>query len=109
MEELVALKFRKSASNERAMIVPRVVLPVPGGPQSTSERISPRSIILRKGFPGPTKCSWPTYSSSVRGRRRSAKGGRCLVFFEKSWLISHFKSALKITQLRFFQHRFNSY
>ena len=33
-----------------------------------------RSIWLRRGLPGESRCSWPTYSSSVRGRIRSASG-----------------------------------
>jgi len=29
---------------------------------------------VRRGLPGATRCSWPTNSSSVRGRMRSARG-----------------------------------
>ena len=57
-----------------AMIFASVVLPVPGGPQKMSEPVSSRSICVRSGLPGPIRCSWPAYSSSVRGRMRSASG-----------------------------------
>src|SRR5271166_4065453 len=57
-----------------AMIFASVVLPVPGGPQKMSDPMSSRLICTRSGLPGPIKCSWPTYSSSVRGRMRSASG-----------------------------------
>src|SRR5262245_22106511 len=51
-----------------------VVLPVPGGPQRIIEWSSPRSIAVLSTLPGPKRCSWPTTSSSVRGRMRSASG-----------------------------------
>ena len=57
-----------------AMILASVVLPVPGGPQKMSEPVSSRSICVRRGLPGPIRCSWPANSSSVRGRMRSASG-----------------------------------
>ena len=38
------------------------------------EPISSRSICVRSGLPGPSRCSWPINSSSVRGRMRSARG-----------------------------------
>src|SRR5437660_12331993 len=57
-----------------AMIFARVVLPVPGGPQKMSEPVSSRSICVRSDLPGPIRCSCPTYSSSARGRIRSASG-----------------------------------
>ena len=57
-----------------AMILARVVLPTPGGPQKIMELASSRSIWTRRGLPGPMRCSWPTNSSSVRGRMRSASG-----------------------------------
>src|SRR5216684_434923 len=63
-----------SALVMRAMICASVVLPVPGGPQKIREPRSSRSIWVRSGLPGPTRCSWPTNSSSVRGRMRSASG-----------------------------------
>src|SRR6202011_224492 len=64
----------KSALVMRAMILARVVLPVPGGPQKIIDVGSSCSICTRNGFPGPTRCSCPTNSSSVRGRIRSASG-----------------------------------
>src|SRR6476646_11190047 len=57
-----------------AMICASVVLQVPGGPQTMREPMSSRSIWVRRGLPGPTRCSWPMNSSSVRGRMRSARG-----------------------------------
>src|ERR1700689_3871355 len=57
-----------------AMIFASVVLPVPGGPQKMSEPVSSRSTWVRSGLPEPIRCSCPTYSSSVRGRMRSASG-----------------------------------
>src|ERR1700676_1139999 len=63
-----------SALVMRAMIFASVVLPVPGGPQKIRDPVSSRSICVCSGFPGPIKCSCPAYSSSVRGRMRSASG-----------------------------------
>ena len=57
-----------------AMILASVVLPTPGGPQKIIELASSRSICTRSGLPGPTRCSWPTNSSRLRGRMRSASG-----------------------------------
>src|SRR2546422_7594121 len=51
-----------------------VVLPEPGGPQRIIECSSPRSSAARSTRPGPSRCSWPTISSSERGRMRSARG-----------------------------------
>ena len=42
-----------------------VVLPLPGGPQKTSEWSVLASTIWRSRWPGPSRCSWPTNSSSV--------------------------------------------
>src|SRR3954469_23512667 len=56
------------------MILAIVVLPVPGGPQRIMEGILPCSIAVRRMLPLPVRCSWPTRSSSVRGRIRSASG-----------------------------------
>ena len=58
----------------RAITFASVVLPTPGGPQKIIEGTTSRSIIPRSIFPSPTRCDWPTTSSSVRGRRRSASG-----------------------------------
>ena len=43
-------------------------------PQKMSDPVSSRSTCVRNGLPGPIRCSCPTYSSSVRGRMRSASG-----------------------------------
>ena len=51
-----------------------VVFPVPGGPQKMAEESRSASTSARSGRPGPTSSSWPTISSSVRGRRRAASG-----------------------------------
>src|SRR4030095_1489588 len=40
----------------------------------TNEKTCPCSIARRIGLPGPTKCAWPTNSSSVLGRIRLASG-----------------------------------
>ena len=40
-----------------AMILARVVLPTPGGPQKIIELASSCSICTRSGLPGPTRCS----------------------------------------------------
>ncbi len=58
----------------RAMIRASVVFPQPGGPHSSREPKSSRSICVRSGFPGPSRSSCPMNSSSVRGRMRSARG-----------------------------------
>ena len=52
----------------------KVVLPVPGGPQKMAEDRRSASTSARNGRPGPTRCSCPTISSRVRGRRRAASG-----------------------------------
>src|SRR4051795_2799875 len=51
-----------------------VVLPVPGGPYSTSDIGSSDSTSRRSGARGPSRCCWPTTSSSARGRMRTARG-----------------------------------
>jgi hypothetical protein len=57
-----------------AIIFASVVFPVPGGPQKIIEVASSFSIASRSGLPGPSRCSCPTNSSSVRGRILSASG-----------------------------------
>ena len=52
----------------------RVVLPVPAGPHRIDDPTRSDSASRRKGAPGPMRCSWPTTSSRVRGRRRAARG-----------------------------------
>src|SRR5262249_48329677 len=51
-----------------------VVLPTPGGPQSTNELSSSPSIIWRNTLPGSSSLACPTTSSRLRGRMRSARG-----------------------------------
>ena len=46
--------------------------------QSMKDEICPESIIRRRTAPSPTRCFCPIYSSSVRGRIRSAKGSLIL-------------------------------
>src|ERR1700722_12317336 len=71
---ITAENSMKSALVMPAMILASVVLPVPGGPQKIIEVGSSCSIARRNGFPGPSRCCWPTNSSSVCGRMRSASG-----------------------------------
>ena len=54
-----------------------VVLPVPGGPHSTSDIGASLSMSWRSGVPGPIRCRWPMTSSRVRGRIRTASGAAC--------------------------------
>ena len=61
----------KSALTSLAIILARVVLPVPGGPQKISETGSPFSTMGRKMT---IALVWPTTSSRVFGRMRSASG-----------------------------------
>src|SRR2546422_6202353 len=56
------------------MILASVVFPEPGGPQKMQDPISPRRISSPRGFPGPSRCSWPRNSSRVVGRMRAARG-----------------------------------
>src|SRR5579863_4141476 len=74
MPERTALKGMNSDFVRRAITRARVVLPQPGGPQKSIETMSSRSICVRSGFPGARSSSWPTTSSRVRGRMRSARG-----------------------------------
>jgi len=53
-------------------------LPAPGGPHRMNEKSCFFSIATDNGLPGPVKCSWPTNSSSVRGRIFDANGS---IFF----------------------------
>ena len=57
-----------------AMRRARVVLPEPGGPHRIIECGLPDSKASRNGLPGPSRCCWPTTSSSDCGR--SALGER---------------------------------
>ena len=51
-------------------------LPAAGGPQKMREGRWPESRTSRSALPGPRMRDWPTNSSSVRGRMRSARGSR---------------------------------
>ncbi len=51
-----------------------VVLPTPGGPQRKTDIAVRPSASRRSGEPGPSRWSWPTISSTVRGRIRTASG-----------------------------------
>ena len=50
---------------------------MPGGPQSIMECRRPASASLRQRFSGPSRCRWPTKSSSGLGRMRSARVPCC--------------------------------
>ena len=55
-----------------------MVLPVPGGPQSSSDIGASLSTSLRNGVPVLVRCCWPITSSRVRGRIRTASGAAAL-------------------------------
>ena len=74
MPARTALNAMNSAFVRSAMSRASVVLPVPGGPQRMIDCSRSRSIISRSGRPGAISSSWPTISSSERGRMRSARG-----------------------------------
>ena len=74
MPDSTALKATNSAFVRSAISRASVVLPVPGGPHRMIDCSRSRSIISRSGRPGVTRSSWPTISSSDRGRIRSASG-----------------------------------
>jgi hypothetical protein len=65
---------RKRRDVVRAMSIAIVVLPVPGGPHSTTDSGASPSTSRRSGAPRASRCAWPTTSSSVRGRIRTASG-----------------------------------
>src|SRR5213083_2290151 len=60
-----------------AMTRASVVFPLPGGPEKITDGKRSASIARRNSLPGARMCSWPTSSSSERGRMRVA---RCAVF-----------------------------
>ena len=62
------------ASQRAAMMRPKVVFPVPGGPQKMRAENPPRSISALKGPWGPKRCRWPTTSERSLGRSLSASG-----------------------------------
>ncbi len=69
-----AERARSAPAVISAMMRASVVLPVPGGPHRMIDCSRSRSIASRSGRPGARISSWPTTSSSVRGRMRSASG-----------------------------------
>ena len=75
MPASTALNDTNSASVTSAIARASVVLPVPGGPQRITDWSASRTIASRSGRPGANSVSWPSISSSVRGRMRSASGG----------------------------------
>src|SRR5688500_12188524 len=72
--EKTAESAMNSASNASAISRASVVLPTPGGPHRIIEWGLRASNASRSGLPAPSRWLWPTTSSSVRGRRRSASG-----------------------------------
>ena len=71
---VTALKLIKSAWVRPAMMLARVVLPTPGGPQKIMEEIWSFSISCRSILPGPSRCSCPTKCSRDAGLKRLARG-----------------------------------
>jgi hypothetical protein len=59
MPLVTALKFTKPDLVRPAMILARVVLPTPGGPQNIMEGTMSFSSICRRILPFPNRCSWP--------------------------------------------------
>ncbi len=74
MPASTALNDTNRALVVSAMMRASVVFPVPGGPQRMIDCRRSRSIASRSGRPGASSSSWPTNSSNVRGRMRSASG-----------------------------------
>jgi hypothetical protein len=74
MPEVTAEKGTNWHAVSAAMMRASVVLPVPGGPQKMSDGTRSWAIARRRNPRSPTTACWPTISSSVRGRRRSASG-----------------------------------
>ena len=64
----------KCAPVARASSRASVVLPTPGGPHRIIDGSRPDSKATRSGRPGASRWRWPTTSSSVCGRSRSASG-----------------------------------
>jgi hypothetical protein len=63
-----------SALKAFAMRRARVVFPTPGGPHRIIECGLPARSATLSGLPSPRRCRWPTTSSTVAGRNRSARG-----------------------------------
>src|SRR5437870_3279408 len=64
----------KSALNASAINRASEVFPDPGGPQRIIECGLPDANATASGLPGPNRWRWPTTSSTVFGRSRSASG-----------------------------------
>jgi hypothetical protein len=64
----------KLASADCATTRASVVFPLPGGPHNTRLGIASRWMASRRKVPSPSTPPWPTTSSRVRGRIRSARG-----------------------------------
>ena len=75
MPERTAENWMKVARVVSAMILARVVLPTPGGPQKIMEAVSSRSICTRSGLPGASRCCWPTNSSRRAGAHALGERG----------------------------------
>jgi len=69
-----ALSSSNAAPDASATIRASVVFPLPGGPWRIIECGWPSWIACRSAEPGASRRSWPTNSSSVRGRIRVASG-----------------------------------
>ena len=78
----------KSACISLAIIRARVVFPVPGGPHKIKLIGSWCSTIFLRIPVGPTNLAWPTTSSNVRGRMRSARGIRLLSSMQPLYNVS---------------------
>src|SRR5512139_3812070 len=74
MPETTAEKARNRARVRAAMIRASVVLPLPGGPQKTSDGTRSSAMARARNDPGPTRSGGPTTSGRSRGRIRSARG-----------------------------------
>ena len=72
--ELTAESCTSRAPVSAAMSRASVVLPQPGGPKKSMLKSCPPSTAARSTVPGPTMCSCPANSASVRGRMRAASG-----------------------------------
>ncbi len=81
--EVTAETAMKCAPTIPARSEARVVLPTPGGPQSTMEGSWPEATAL--WCPGPSRCACPTTSSRVRGRMRAARGAAPLARSRQAW------------------------
>src|SRR6266545_1825164 len=64
----------KSALKASAISRASEVFPEPGGPHRIIECGLPDANATASGFPGPNRWRWPTTSSTVFGRSRSASG-----------------------------------